>query len=62
MAVLCALAWADVRCNGWAVTVVIGAHVLIAGSLLFMLALRRHLERRGIVRGPARRSSCRARS
>ncbi len=38
MAVLCALAWADVRRNGWAVTVVIGAHLLIAGSLLFMLA------------------------
>ena len=37
MAVLCALAWADVRRNGWAITVVIGAHLLIAGSLLFML-------------------------
>jgi choline dehydrogenase-like flavoprotein len=39
MAVLCALAWADVRRNGWAVTVVVGAHLLIIGSLLFMLAL-----------------------
>ncbi len=38
MAVLCAIAWADVRRNGWAITVVIGAHLLIAGSLVYMLA------------------------
>ena len=38
-AALCFIAAGDVRQNGWAATLVIAGHVLIVGSLLFMLAL-----------------------
>ena len=37
LAALCGLAAADVRRNGWAVTVVIGTHFLLVGGLLLML-------------------------
>ncbi len=37
MAVLCFIAAGDVRRNGWAALCVIGAHVIIVASLLFML-------------------------
>ncbi len=38
-AALCFIAAGDVRQNGWAAQLVIAGHVLIVGSLLFMLAL-----------------------
>lgn len=38
-ATLCFIAAGDVRQNGWAALLVIAGHVLIVGSLLFMLAL-----------------------
>ncbi|HKG17605.1 MAG TPA: GMC family oxidoreductase [Solirubrobacteraceae bacterium] len=38
-AALCFIAAGDVRQNGWAALIVIAGHVLIVGSLLFMLAL-----------------------
>jgi choline dehydrogenase-like flavoprotein len=37
LAALCALAAADVRRNGWAVTVVIGTHFILIGGLVAML-------------------------
>jgi choline dehydrogenase-like flavoprotein len=38
-AALCFIAAGDVRQNGWAALLVVAGHVLIVGSLLFMLAL-----------------------
>jgi choline dehydrogenase-like flavoprotein len=38
-AALCFIAAGDVRRNGWAALLVVAGHVLIVGSLLFMLAL-----------------------
>ncbi|MGZ5315930.1 MAG: GMC family oxidoreductase N-terminal domain-containing protein [Solirubrobacterales bacterium] len=42
-AVLCLIAAGDVRQNGWAGLLVIGGHVLIVASLLFMLVVDRTL-------------------
>lgn len=39
LAALCALAAADVRRNGWAVTVVIATHFILIGGLVLMLLL-----------------------
>lgn len=38
LAALCGVAYADIRRNGWAVTAVIGAHILLIGALLMMLS------------------------